>query len=108
MDNAHEIFPRLSLTVVGIVAQRLIPRSDGMGRVAALEVLIATPRIRELIRRGDIDGMKQALQAGRQEGMQTFDQALYGLTNTGLISEADALRYADSSNDLKLRFKGLA
>jgi pilus retraction protein PilT len=107
-DHAHEIYHRLSLTVVGIVAQRLIPRSEGMGRVAALEVLVATARIRELIKRGDIDGMKQALQAGRQEGMQTFDQALYTLTTTGLISEADALRYADSSNDLKLRFKGLA
>lgn len=106
-DHAHEIFHRLSLTIAGIIAQRLIPRSDGAGRVAALEVLTATPRIRELIKRADIDGIKGALQAGRQEGMQTFDQALYDLTRASLITEADALRYADSSNDLKLRFKGL-
>jgi len=69
--------------------------------------LSATPRIRELIKRGDIDGIKQAIQAGRQEGMQTFDQALYDLAKAALISEADAMRYADSTNDLKLRFKGL-
>jgi pilus retraction protein PilT len=107
-DHAHEVFHRLSLTIAGIIAQRLIPRSDGAGRVAALEVLTATPRIRELTRRGDIDGIKGALQAGRQEGMQTFDQALYDLAKASLITEADALRYADSTNDLKLRFRGLA
>jgi twitching motility protein PilU len=108
VDSAQEIFHRLSLTVVGIVAQRLIPRSNGTGRVAALEVLTATARVRELVKRGDIDAIKQVLQAGRQEGMQTFDQALYELTKAHLISEIDALRYADSANDLKLRFKGLA
>ena len=107
-DHTHEVFHRLSLTVAGIVAQRLIPRSDGAGRVAALEVLTATARIRELIKRGDIDAIKQALQAGRQEGMQTFDQALYDLARAGVITEEDALRHADSTNDLKLRFKGLA
>ena len=107
-DHTQEVFHRLSLTIAGIVSQRLIPRSDGTGRVAALEILTATPRIRELVKRGDIDGIKQALQTGRQEGMQTFDQALYELARAGLITEADALRYADSSNDLKLRFKGLA
>ena len=107
-DHSQEVFHRLSLTIAGIIAQRLIPRSDGTGRIAALEVLNATPRIRELIKRGDIDGIKQAIQAGRQEGMRTFDQALYDLTKAELITEADALRYADSTNDLKLRFKGLA
>jgi twitching motility protein PilU len=106
-DHALEVFHRLSLTIAGIIAQRLIPRSDGTGRVAALEVLTATPRIRELVKRGDIDAIRHTLQAGRPEGMQTFDQALYDLAKAGLISEADALRYADSANDLKLRFKGL-
>lgn len=107
-DHTQEVFHRLSLTIAGIIAQRLIPRSDGTGRAAAVEVMTATPRVRDLIKRGDVDGIKQALQAGRQEGMQTFDQALYDLTRTGAITEADALRYADSTNDLKLRFKGLA
>ena len=107
-DHTQEVFHRLSLTIAGIIAQRLIPRSDATGRIAALEVLTATPRIRELVKRGDIDGIKEALQAGRQEGMQTFDQALYDLAKAAFITEADALRYADSTNDLKLRFKGLA
>ena len=107
-DHSQEVFHRLSLTIAGIIAQRLIPRSDGTGRIAALEVLNATARIRELIKRGDIDGIKQAIQAGRQEGMQTFDQALYDLAKAELITEADAMHYADSTNDLKLRFKGLA
>jgi len=107
-DHTQEVFHRLSLTIAGIIAQRLIPRSDGTGRIAALEVLTATPRIRELVKRGDIDGIKEALQAGRQEGMQTFDQALYDLAKAAFITEAEALRYADSTNDLKLRFKGLA
>ncbi len=93
---------------MGIVAQRLIPRADDGGRVAALEVLIATPRIRELVKRGDIGGIKQAIQSGIQEGMQTFDQALYALCQDGLIGEADALRHADSANDLRLRFRGLS
>jgi pilus retraction protein PilT len=106
-DQAQEVFHRLSLTIAGIIAQRLIPRSEGTGRVAALEILTATPRIRELVKRGDIDGIKQGLQTGRQEGMQTFDQALYDLAKAELITEADALRFADSTNDLKLRFKGL-
>ena len=107
-DHAQEFFHRLALTIAGIIAQRLIPRSTGTDRAAALEVLIATPRIRELIRHADIDGIKQTLQTGRQEGMQTFDQALYDLARAAFITEADALRYADSANDLKLRFKGLA
>ncbi len=107
-DHANEVFHRLSLTIAGIIAQRLIPLRDGTGRVAALEILLATARIRELIKRGDITGVKQAIQAGGQEGMQTFDQALHDLAAREVISEADALRFADSANDLRLRFRGLA
>ncbi|MDR7476784.1 MAG: PilT/PilU family type 4a pilus ATPase [Armatimonadota bacterium] len=107
-DHTQEILHRLSITLEGIVSQRLVPRADGNGRVAALEVLVATPRIRELVRRGDVGAIKQAIQAGAQEGMQTFDQALYELVQRGLVTVEEALRHADSPNDLRLRIRGLA
>ncbi len=107
-DHAQEILHRLSITLEGIVSQRLVPRADGAGRVAALEVMVATPRVRELVRRGDVGALRQAIQAGSQEGMQTFDQALYDLHQRGLITVEEALRHADSPNDLRLRFRGLA
>lgn len=107
-DHTQEILHRLSITLEGIVSQRLVPRLDGSGRVAALEILLATPRVRELVRRGDVNAIKQAIQAGGQEGMQTFDQALYDLYRRGLVSLEEALRNADSPNDLRLRIRGLA
>ncbi|MCS7234999.1 MAG: type IV pilus twitching motility protein PilT [Armatimonadota bacterium] len=107
-DHTQEILHRLSITLEGIVAQRLVPRADGNGRVAALEILVATPRVRELVRRGDVGALKQAIQAGTQEGMQTFDQALYDLVQRGLVTVEEALRHADSPNDLRLRIRGLA
>jgi twitching motility protein PilU len=106
-DHTQEILHRLSITLEGIVSQRLVPRADGAGRVAALEVLLATPRVRELVRRGDVGAIKQAIQAGAQEGMQTFDQALYDLVQRGLVTAEEALRHADSPNDLRLRIRGL-
>ena len=106
-DTTQEILHRLSITLEGIVSQRLIPRADGLGRVAALEVLVATPRVRELVRRGDVATLRQAIQAGTQEGMQTFDQALYDLYRRGLVTAEEALRWADSPNDLRLRLRGL-
>lgn len=107
-DHTQEILHRLSITLEGIVSQRLVPRADGGGRVAALEILVATPRVRELMRRGDVNAIKQAIHAGGQEGMQTFDQALYDLYRRGLVSLEEALRNADSPNDLRLRIRGLA
>jgi twitching motility protein PilU len=107
-DHTPEILHRLSLTLEGIVSQRLIPRSDQPGRVAALEVMVSTPRMRELIKKGDITGIRQSMTAGTQEGMQTFDQALYILHQRGQIGLEDALRMADSPNDLRLKMKGLA
>jgi twitching motility protein PilU len=106
--HAHEVLHRLSLTLEAIVSQRLVPRADGRGRVVAVEVMLATPRIRDLVKKGEIGSIKQAIQMGTQEGMQTFDQALYRLHRDGLVSYEDALRAADSPNDLKLKIKGLA
>jgi twitching motility protein PilU len=106
-EHTQEILHRLSITLEGIVSQRLIQRSDRGGRVAALEVLVATPRVRELVKRGDIGSIRQAIQAGTQEKMQTFDQALHDLYRRELISYEDALTNADSPNDLRLRIRGL-
>jgi len=107
-DHTQETLHRLSIILEGIMPQRLVPRADGGGRVAALEILVATPRVRELLRRRDLGSIKQAIQAGGQEGMQTFDQSLYDLYRRGLVSLEEALRHADSANDLRLRIKGLS
>ncbi|MDR7544873.1 MAG: PilT/PilU family type 4a pilus ATPase [Armatimonadota bacterium] len=107
-DHTQEVLHRLSLTLEAIVSQRLVLRSDRSGRVVAVEIMVATPRIRELIKKGEIAAIKQAIELGVSEGMQTFDQALFELHRQGLISYEDALRAADSANDLKLRIKGLA
>jgi twitching motility protein PilU len=101
----EEVCSHLSLNLRGIISQRLIPSING-GRVAALEIMVATPRIKELLKRGQITDLKTAIAAGDREGMQTFDQALYKLWDEGRITQEDALRYADSANDLRLRMRG--
>lgn len=106
-DEQAHILMLLSLNLRGIISQRLVPRADGKGRVAALEILIATPRVRELIRRGDLPALKDAMAAGTQEGMQTFDQALYNLCKQGLITEDVAVAFAESPGDLRLRMRGI-
>src|SRR5205807_5211002 len=79
-DKSEQMYLLLSLNLGGIIAQRLLPTADGKGRVAALEVLIPTSRIRDLVREGDIDGVKEAMrEANGMDGMQTFDDALFRL-----------------------------
>lgn len=97
---------QLSLNLRSIVSQRMIPRRGG-GRVVAFEVLVNTPRASELIERGAVHDLKSVMIKGANEGMQTFDMCLYSYVHEGLISEEDALRFADSANDLKLRLRGL-
>ncbi|MGQ9524826.1 MAG: PilT/PilU family type 4a pilus ATPase [Armatimonadota bacterium] len=106
-DEQAHILMLLSLNLRGVISQRLVPRADGNGRVAALEILIATPRIREIIRRGELPALKDAMAAGTQEGMQTFDQALYNLCKQGLITEDVAVAFAESPGDLRLRMRGI-
>jgi twitching motility protein PilU len=101
-----EIKLQLSLNLRGIVSQRLIKSTDG-GRAAALEILIDTPRIRDLIKRGETDALKDAMEQGSHEGCCTFDEALYGLVMLGRIEEAEALRAADSPNNLRIRIDRL-
>lgn len=100
---------QLSLNLNAIIAQRLLPLKDAPGRVVAVEVMLSTPRVRELLRQADLAGVRGVMQspAGIQEGMQTFDYAIFRLIKEGLISEETGLAAADSPGDLKMRLKGL-
>jgi twitching motility protein PilU len=98
---------QLSLTLRAVIAQRLVPRIEGKGRAAATEIMLVTPRIQALIRRGELETVRQAIEEGTNEGLQTFDQALLGLIQRKTIGQEDALRFADSPNNLRLRMKGI-
>ena len=95
----------LSLNIRAIVAQQLVPTTDGKGRVAAIEILLNSPLISDMIRRNDMGGLKEAMLKGKEMGMQTFDTALYELYSQGRISLEQALHHADSPNDLRLMVK---
>jgi twitching motility protein PilU len=102
----HEIKLQLSLNLRGVVSQRLVPTVEG-GRAAALEIMIDTPRVRDLIKRGEIEAVKDAMEQGAQEGCQTFDGALFELVRAGRVEVDVALRNADSPNNLRLRIERL-
>jgi twitching motility protein PilU len=104
MERHAQIYLQLSLNLRSIVSQRLIPAVDGK-RVVALEVLMDTPRIKDLIKKGDVDVLKEGMEQGVQEGCQTFDQALFSLYKDGKISLEQALINADSANNLRLKIK---
>jgi twitching motility protein PilU len=95
----------LSLNVRGFVSQRLIPKRDGKGRIAAMEIMLNSPLISDLIFKGDVGEIKEIMKRSRELGMQTFDQSLFDLYEGGEISYEDALRNADSINDLRLQIK---
>ena len=103
-ERHAQIYLQLSLNLRSIVSQRLIPSLEGK-RVAALEILMDTPRIKDLIKKGDVDTLKQAMEQGIQEGCQTFDQALFALYRDGIINLDQALINADSANNLRLKIK---
>jgi twitching motility protein PilU len=100
---------QLSLNLNAIVSQRLLLRKDGTGRVPAIEVMLTTPRVRELLRKSDLAGIRTVMQSpgGVQDGMQTFDYAIYRLIQAGLVDVDLAMDAADSPNDLRMRLKGL-
>ncbi|HET7501721.1 MAG TPA: PilT/PilU family type 4a pilus ATPase [Kofleriaceae bacterium] len=102
----REIRLQLSLNLRAIVSQRLLPALPS-GRVAALEILLDTPRIRDLIKRGETDAIKDAMEQGVHEGTATFDGALFDLVQRGKVSEAEAMRAADSPNNLRIRLERL-
>jgi len=88
-----------------MVAQQLIPTPDGKGRRACVEVMLNTPLAQDLIRKGEVHALKDLMSKSNEQGMQTFDQALYELYKTGEITYEDALAHADSANDLRLMIK---
>lgn len=104
IERHAQIYMQLSLNLRAIVSQRLVPSVDGK-RTPALEVLIDTPRIKDLIKKGEIDTLKEGMEQGVQEGSQTFDQALFALYKEGKINLEQALINADSANNLRLKIK---
>ena len=104
-ERRAQLLMDLSLNLRALVAQRLIPLKEGKGRAAAVEVMLNSPLIADMIFKGEVHEIKEAMKKSRELGMQTFDQALFDLYEDGRISYEDALRNADSVNDLRLMIK---
>jgi twitching motility protein PilU len=114
MDRIINFFPEqrrqqllmdLSLNLKAVISQRLIPLREGKGRAAAVEVLLNSPLISDLIFKGEVHEIKEIMKKSRELGMQTFDQSLFDLYEEGRISYEDALRFADSTNEVRLNIK---
>jgi twitching motility protein PilU len=104
-ERRDQLLMDLSLNLKAFISQRLIPRKGMAGRVAAVEILLNSPLIADLIFKGNVHEIKEIMAKSRELGMQTFDQALFDLYEAGMISYEDALRNADSLNDLRLQIK---
>ena len=104
-ERRHQLLMDLSLNLRALVSQRLLPKKDGKGRVAAIEIMLNSPLISDLIFKGEVHEIKEIMKKSRELGMQTFDQALFDLYEAGRITYEDALRNADSINDLRLHIK---
>ncbi|MFN3593854.1 MAG: PilT/PilU family type 4a pilus ATPase [Thiobacillaceae bacterium] len=106
VERRQQILMDLSLNLKAIVSQRLIPSTQG-GRVPAVEILLNTPRVADLILKGEVHEIKEAMAKSKDLGMRTFDQALYDLCVAGLAEPQTVLRYADSYNELRLMLKNM-
>ena len=104
-ERRAQLLMDLSLNLRCMISQRLLSKKDGKGRLAAIEVMLNSPYISDLIFKGEVSEIKEAMKKSRELGMQTFDQALFDLYDAGKISYEDALRNADSLNDLRLQIK---
>jgi len=104
-ERHKQLFLDLSLNMRAVVAQRLIPKKDGSGRCVAVEVLLNTPLVGDLIEKGKVSEIKDVMKRSRELGMQTFDQAVYDLYKAGEITYDDALKNADSANEVRLMIK---
>ena len=104
-ERRPQLLMDLSLNLKALVSQRLIPLKEGKGRAAAIEIMLNSPLIADLIFKGEVHEIKEIMKKSRELGMQTFDQALFDLYEAGKISYEDALRNADSVNDLRLNIK---
>jgi twitching motility protein PilU len=104
-ERREQLLMDLSLNIRAIVSQRLIPREGGSGRIAATEILLNSPLIQDLIFKGEVAKIKEVMSRSTRVGMRTFDQTLFELYETGFISYEEAIRNADSKNELRLRVK---
>src|SRR6201986_1236582 len=104
-ERREQLLMDLSLNIRGLISQRLIPRESGAGRIAAMEIMLNSPLIQDLIFKGEVPKIKEVMSRSPRLGMKTFDQSLFELYETGFISYEDALRNADSKNELRLRIK---
>lgn len=104
-ESKEQFLFDLSMNLKGVIAQQLVPDMNGNGRHGVYEVLLNTPRVADLIRRGDLHELKSTMAKSRESGMQTFDQSLFELVMDKKISEMEALHSADSANDLRLMLK---
>ncbi len=104
-ERRAQLLMDLSLNLKAVISQRLIPLKEGKGRAAAIEILLNSPLISDLIFKGEVHGIKEVMKKSRELGMQTFDQALFALHEADKISYEDALRFADSMNEVRLMIK---
>jgi twitching motility protein PilU len=104
-ERREQLLMDLSLNIRALISQRLIPREAGTGRIAAMEIMLNSPLIQDLIFRGEVAKIKEVMSRSNRIGMKTFDQALFELYEQGHISYEDALRNSDSKNELRLRVK---
>jgi twitching motility protein PilU len=104
-ERRQQLLMDLSLNLKAIISQRLLPREEGKGRIAAVEIMLNTPLVSDMIFKGEVGELKELMKRSRELGMQTFDQALFDLYEGRHVSYEDALRNADSVNDLRLQIK---
>ena len=104
-ERREQLLMDLSLNIRALISQRLVPRESGAGRIAAMEIMLHSPLIADLIFKGEVTKIKDVMSRSNRLGMKTFDQALFELYESGTISYEDALRNADSKNELRLRVK---
>lgn len=104
-ERRAQLLMDLSLNIRALVAQRLVPKKSGKGRAAAIEIMLNSPMISDLIFKGNVHEIKEIMKKSSEQGMQTFDMALFELYESGVISYEDALRNADSMNELRLQIK---
>ena len=104
-ERRTQLLMDLSLNLKAMISQRLVPKQNGKGRQAAVEIMLNTPLISDLIFKGEVSEIKEIMKKSRNLGMQTFDQALFDAYESNLITYEDALRNADSVNDLRLQIK---
>ena len=104
-ERRAQLLMDLSLNLRALISQRLIPKQDSKGRTAVVEIMLNTPLISDLIFKGEVGEIKEIMKKSRELGMQTFDQALFDAFEANLIGYEDALRNADSANDLRLQIK---